>query len=456
MTIKEKCHIKTHKDHKICYLHLDITSKFIECKCYYHGHETEFTLSHTHYGQFLFDNESKCEDYFDKLCKGLLENDKHPLHGALKGKKDLNLPYCDAIVVTYNVDKGPDQPCEKLKFHFVKVLKIFIKVCQFYFCKSQCVFYFHTDYCLYNKHYITPHILYALYSELNGSVCPVPLNIDLNNIDQYTPKKLEAMAYEQYKQMQDGGYSEESMMHEGHGPSYMEHTSHMGHNHHPYDNHGHDYDYQNSSHDSYGQHMHHDPYQGSHNHGQYHMSDPMNHDYSDHYGRGRHDHGHHHDSSSYGTNHHHYGDRPPHSGNKPPHHNPPHDSKNLSTCAFNAPPTNVTPLVTLGKCFKWDTKRCHGYYKIDIPACMDERSKTPNTHSVARYLYCYNGAIAWCTECHGVTTVCMENVCQLIDALDDPLQLSLLVEGKPNVELRKELNKLCEYNKKLCNPGKNH
>lgn len=80
------------------------------------------------------------------------------------------------------------------------------------------------------------------------------------------------------------------------------------------------------------------------------------------------------------------------------------ESCEVHHCTF----TPKFPIVTLGKCIKWDTEKCEtGDYKAPEGSNVD----------VLADFVADDGRILWCSDCHGSTIVCMESVCQLKDAL---------------------------------------
>lgn len=108
-----------------------------------------------------------------------------------------------------------------------------------------------------------------------------------------------------------------------------------------------------------------------------------------------------------------------------------HLKDDKTCCPFFTPSRKDPPVLTLGKCFHWDSKNCGGFYKIDI-ADGNKKSTTPNLNAVAKFIYQHHGVVAWHSDCHGTTTVCMDCVSQLIDALEDPIQTNLLINGRTN------------------------
>lgn len=86
----------------------------------------------------------------------------------------------------------------------------------------------------------------------------------------------------------------------------------------------------------------------------------------------------------------------------------------LPTCndqcnMYNFTCTPQFPIITLGKCVKWDTvKGSNGSY---------EAPEGSNVDTLNDFIIKKEGKILWCSECHGCTIICMESVCQLKDAL---------------------------------------
>jgi len=406
------------RDSRVCYLHLDITEQYIECKCYYRGYANEYALSNTHDGAFAFDDETKCSSYFDKIITGILSDKNHCLHATLSGRDEDSLNYAQCVVICYNAKNRPNYgTCDALKHNYLTLLQSFIDKVQKHLCKKNSTIYFHTDFCSRNKDYINPHLLYTLYTQLRGLVCPIPLKIDLSKNDIFNCSHFADITNNEYNLVkshdpepyQEPHYKEElednKMTDNFNNPTPNDNKDDKGHG--GWGNNG-----------------------GWGNQG----------------GWGNNNGG------SWGNQGGNWGGSQGGWG----HHGGPSDNDNeggCNDCAYFAPPPVISPVVTLGKCFKWDTKRCRGVYKIDIPSCTDDGSQTPNTHAVAHYLYCYNGCVAWASECHGTTTVCMDNVCQLIDAMRDPLQLSILVSGKSKEELKAEIARMCNDGR-FCDPSK--
>ncbi|USO01986.1 MAG: hypothetical protein H6850_02615 [Alphaproteobacteria bacterium] len=68
------------------------------------------------------------------------------------------------------------------------------------------------------------------------------------------------------------------------------------------------------------------------------------------------------------------------------------------------------PIITLGKCVKWDTKREEsGLYTIPAGS---------NVATLKSFIE-EEGKILWASKCHGNTIVCMKSICQLQDAIQN-------------------------------------
>jgi len=81
------------------------------------------------------------------------------------------------------------------------------------------------------------------------------------------------------------------------------------------------------------------------------------------------------------------------------------------------------PIVTLGKCVKWDTKREEGG-SYSVP-------QGSNVETLKSFID-EKGKVLWKSKCHGKTIVCMTSVCQLKDAIDN--HKVVLQGGEPHEE----------------------
>jgi len=81
------------------------------------------------------------------------------------------------------------------------------------------------------------------------------------------------------------------------------------------------------------------------------------------------------------------------------------------------------PIITLGKCVKWDTEKNEGGMYL-IP-------HGSNVETIKSFID-EEGKILWKSECHGKTIVCMKSVCQLKDAITN--HKTLLQGGTPHAD----------------------
>ncbi|USO02448.1 MAG: hypothetical protein H6850_00405 [Alphaproteobacteria bacterium] len=409
----------------IAYVHLTLAPNKIHVSCNYHHFSSEYTLEQDN---FLYDSALKCHDYFEHICKHLLRNHQHPLHKSYY-KRDDQLPYAKAVVITCSPDtpKYCDPVCARLKESFHSVLHKFLHIFQLYFCEKHAPVYFHTNFCRHHHCYLNARVLYDLYEDFSDCICPIPLNLSLR--DSLTCEELKEFAHKFQKpdhyEIQDI-HERKACYEAAPAPSYVhcEHDCNTGYEACPEEN-----PKQNKGGDT-------DPHQCRKDCYEPKAEDPCKAKCDEGYeaesdkteaceGEG------HQTESCEGESQEAEGCESEAQKTEECCDDSDNHHENESTCCnvYEIPPKS-RPVLTLGKCFNWDSFKCEdGTYKIDLSQTGRD-SKSPRLNAAARFVFNKDGIIAWRSDCHGVTTVCMETADQLIDALNDPLQVKLLIDGR--------------------------